>query len=72
MSERERERERERDQRTFTPMKNTHRYSTLHLHPLRSRVMDMDHKLRVAMDNLIRKVRVAASSRPPPGKKRSP
>ena len=39
----------------------------LHLHPLRSRVMDMDHKLRVAMDNLIRKVKVASSSRPPPG-----
>ena len=30
--------------------------------------MDMDHKLRVAMDNLIRKVRVASSSRPPPGR----
>lgn len=43
------------------------RYALLHLHPLRSRVMDMDHKLRVAMDNLIRKVRVASSSRPPPG-----
>lgn len=49
------------------PFSSLSRYSKLHLHPLRSRVMDMDHKLRVAMDNLIRKVRVAASSRPPPG-----
>ena len=27
----------------------------------------MEHKLKVAMDNLIRGVKVAASSRPPPG-----
>lgn len=43
------------------------RFGLLNLHPLRSRVMDMEHKLRVAMDNLIGKVKVAASSRPPPG-----
>jgi len=41
----------------------------LHLHPLKSRVMDMELKLKVAMDNLIRRVKVAADSRPPPGKK---
>lgn len=27
----------------------------------------MEHKLKVAMDNLVRGVKVAASSRPPPG-----
>ena len=43
------------------------RYAKLHLHPLRSRVRDMEHKLKVAMDNLVRGVKVAASSRPPPG-----
>ena len=39
----------------------------LHLHPLKSRVKDMELKLKVAMDNLIRRVKVASSSRPPPG-----
>ena len=40
----------------------------LHLHPLRSRVRDMEHKLKVAMDNLIRGVKLASSQRSPPGK----
>ena len=39
----------------------------LHLHPLKSRVKDMELKLKVAMDNLIQRVKVASSSRPPPG-----
>ena len=39
----------------------------LHLHPLRSRVRDMEHKLKVAMDNLIRGVKLASSPRSPPG-----
>ena len=43
------------------------RYDMLHLHPLRSRVKDMEHKLKVAMDNLIRGVKLASSSRSPPG-----
>ena len=43
------------------------RYGMLHLHPLRSRVRDMEHKLKVAMDNLIRGVKLASSQRSPPG-----
>ena len=38
----------------------------LHLHPLRSRVKDMEHKIKVAMDNLIRAVKMAASTHPLP------
>ena len=52
---------------TPPPPSPSPRYAKLHLHPLRSRVRDMEHKLKVAMDNLVRGVKVAASSRPPPG-----
>ena len=51
----------------LVPPSPSPRYAKLHLHPLRSRVRDMEHKLKVAMDNLVRGVKVAASSRPPPG-----
>ena len=40
----------------------------IHLHPLRSRIVDMEHKLKVAMDGLVKKIKIAASSQPPPGK----
>ena len=45
---------------------NWSRYSLLHLHPLRSRVKDLEHKVKMAMDNLIRAVKMAASSHPLP------
>ena len=46
---------------------NYSRYSLIHLHPLKSRVNDMEHKLKVSMDTLVRKVKVASSRHPPPG-----
>ena len=43
------------------------RYALLHLHPLRSRVTDMEHKLKVAMDTLVTRLKITSSKRTPPG-----
>ncbi|XP_064382815.1 uncharacterized protein LOC135331544 [Halichondria panicea] len=53
-------------QRALETIQKTDEYSMLHLHPLKSRVKDMELKLKVSMDNLIQRVKVASSSRPPP------
>ncbi len=42
------------------------RYELLHLHPLQSRVVDMERKLKIAMDTLVKRVKAATSRRPAP------
>lgn len=50
-------------QKAVETIHKTDEYAMLHLHPLRSRVRDMEKKLKMAMDNLGRSIKVAVSPR---------
>lgn len=45
------------------------RYAVIHLHPLTSRVTDIEYKLQVSIDTLVNRVKVAALADPPLGTK---
>lgn len=52
--------------RALEKIQESKEYSLIHLHPLRSRIMDMEHKLKVAMDKLVKRVKTAASKETQP------
>jgi 2C-methyl-D-erythritol 2,4-cyclodiphosphate synthase len=52
--------------KTLETVHKTNNYVSIHLHPLRNRIADMERKLKLAMDSLVKKVKIAASSHPPP------